>query len=145
MPSSERKKSFSFRCNWGGLLLLGPSINLWAYMGGPGELLYRNGYVMIAQWKNKCISLSVLPVARVRFPTTVEHFKGFFADWSHSANPSLASVAENGSIFPQWHRTTCDIEEEGRSPTTDRWWPKSCQDNIIQVEPCLVLERTLLP
>jgi len=30
---------------------------------------------MIAQWNS---SLSVLPVARVQFPTTVEYFKGFF-------------------------------------------------------------------
>jgi len=43
-------------------------------------------------------SLSVLPVARVQFPTTAEYFKGFFPGWSHSANPSWASVAENGSI-----------------------------------------------
>jgi len=31
--------------------------------------------VMIAQWDS---SLSVLPMARVRFPATVEYFKGFF-------------------------------------------------------------------
>ena len=31
--------------------------------------------VMIAQWDS---SLSVLPVARVRFPATAEYFKGFF-------------------------------------------------------------------
>ena len=55
--------------------------------------------VMIAQWDS---SLSVLPVARVQFPATAEYFKGFFPSWSHSANPSWASVAENGSISPQW-------------------------------------------
>ena len=59
---------------------------------------------MIAQCNN---SLSVLPVARVQFPATAEYFKGFFRGWSHSANPSWASVAENGSISPQWHHTTC--------------------------------------
>jgi len=59
---------------------------------------------MIAQWDS---SLSVLPVARVRFPATAEYFKGFFPDWSHSANPSWASVAENGSISSQRHHTTC--------------------------------------
>jgi len=51
--------------------------------------------------------LSVLPVARVQFPATVEYFKGFVPDWLHSANPSWASVAENGSISPQRHHTTC--------------------------------------
>jgi len=60
--------------------------------------------VMIAQWDS---SLSVLPVARVQFPATVEYFKGFFPGWSHSANPCWASVAENGSISPQRHHTTC--------------------------------------
>ena len=60
--------------------------------------------VMIAQWDS---SLSVLPMARVQFPATAEYFKRFFPGWSHSANPSWASVAENGSISPQRHHTTC--------------------------------------
>jgi len=60
--------------------------------------------VMIAQRDR---SLSVLPVARVQFLATAEYFKGFFPGWSHSANPSWASVAENGSISPQWHHTIC--------------------------------------
>ena len=59
---------------------------------------------MIAQWDS---SLSVLPVVRVQFPAMAEYFKEFFPGWSHSANPSLASVAENGSISPQRHHTTC--------------------------------------
>jgi len=59
---------------------------------------------MIAKWDS---SLTVLPVARVQFPARAEYFKGFFPGWSHSANPSWASVAENGSISPQWHHTTC--------------------------------------
>ena len=33
---------------------------------------------MIAQWENKYISLSVLPVARVQFLVTAEYFKGIF-------------------------------------------------------------------
>jgi len=33
---------------------------------------------MIAQWDNYCISLSVLPEARVHFPAVAEYFKGFF-------------------------------------------------------------------
>jgi len=63
-----------------------------------------NKFVMIAQWDS---SLSVLPVTRVQFPTTAEYSKGLFPGWSHSTNPSWASVAENGSISPQWHHTTC--------------------------------------
>jgi len=59
---------------------------------------------MIARWDS---SLSLLPVAGVQFPATAEYFKGVFPGWSHSANPSWASVAENGSIYPQWHHTTC--------------------------------------
>jgi len=60
--------------------------------------------VMIAQWDS---SLSVLPVAWVQFPATAEYFKGLLPGCSHSANPPWASVAENGSISPQWHHTTC--------------------------------------
>jgi len=60
--------------------------------------------VMITQWDT---SLPVLPVARVQFPATAEYFKGFLPGWSHSANPSWASLGENGSIPPQWHHTTC--------------------------------------
>jgi len=33
--------------------------------------------VMIAQWENECISLPVLPVARVHFQTVTEYFMGF--------------------------------------------------------------------
>ena len=53
--------------------------------------------VMIAQRDR---SLSVLPVARVQFLATAEYFKGFFPGWSHSANPSWDSVAENGLKSP---------------------------------------------
>ena len=70
--------------------------------------------IMVAQWDS---SLFVLPVARVQFPTTAEHFKGFFPGWSHSANPSWASVAENGSISPQWRHTTCG-QRGGRPKST---------------------------
>ena len=71
--------------------------------------------VMIAQRDS---SLSVLPVARVQFPATAEYFKEFFPGWSHSANPSWASVAENGSISPQRHYTTCG--QRGGRPKFNR-------------------------
>ena len=85
--------------------------------------------VMIAQLEKECISLSALPWPRVQFSAVAEYFKGVFPGWSHSANPSWASVAENGSIAPQWHRTTCG--QRGGRPTfnygqtdrqTDRQW-----------------------
>ena len=34
--------------------------------------------VIMAQWENECISLSVLSMAWVQVPATVEYFKGFF-------------------------------------------------------------------
>jgi len=45
---------------------------------------------MIAQWENKCISLSVLTMARVQLPAVAEYFKGWmtreiFFGWSESA------------------------------------------------------------
>ena len=48
--------------------------------GGPAQMMNESRDllptpVMIAQWNS---SLSVLPVARVRFPATAEYFKGFF-------------------------------------------------------------------
>ena len=75
--------------------------------------------VMLVQWNS---SLSVLPLARVQFPAAAECFKGFFPGWSHSANPSWASVAENGSISPQWHHTTCGQRGGRPNSTTDRLW-----------------------
>ena len=36
--------------------------------------------VMIAQWENECISLSVLSVARVQFLIMGEYFKGLLFD-----------------------------------------------------------------
>jgi len=42
--------------------------------------------VMIAQWGN--ISHRLLSGARVQFLAVAEYSKGFFPDWSHSANPS---------------------------------------------------------
>jgi len=41
----------------------------------------------------------------------VEYFKRFFPDWSFSANPSWASVAENGWISPRWHHISCGHQE----------------------------------
>jgi len=65
---------------------------------------------MIAQQKNEYISLSVFLVAWVQFPAVAEYFKGFPPSWSHSANPSWASAAENGSISAQCHRATCGLQ-----------------------------------
>ena len=36
---------------------------------------------MIAQWDNKCISVFVLPMARVQFPNQASLFQAFFP-WS---------------------------------------------------------------
>ena len=64
------------------------------------------------------------------------HVKGFREETPVSSrNPftgSLASatVAENGSISPQWHHTTADIVEEGRSPTTNRKWLKMYHSSL---------------
>jgi len=72
---------------------------------------------MIAQWDS---SLSVLPVARVQFPAMAEYFKGFcLADHTPSNPPEpawqkMAQSPLNDATQP------VDIEEEGRSPTTDR-------------------------
>ena len=47
--------------------------------------------VIIAQWENKCISLSVLPVAQVQFPAMAEYFKGFsLADYILPTRPEPA-------------------------------------------------------
>jgi len=76
---------------------------------------------MIAQWENEYISLSVLPVAWVRFPTMAGYFKGFFlADHILATCPELTCMAENGSISSQWHHKPMETEEEGRSRTKDR-------------------------
>ena len=37
--------------------------------------------VMIAQWENECISVCVLPVARVQFPAVTENFKAGIFPW----------------------------------------------------------------
>jgi len=78
---------------------------------------------MIAQWENECISLSVLSMARVQFPW-----------WSISRDFCLADHPLPARPEPAWQRMTqsflngttqpVDIEEEGRSPTTDRRWLK---------------------
>jgi len=74
--------------------------------------------VMIAQWHS---SLSVLPVARVRFPATAEYFKGFLFLIDHTLptrpEPAWQRMAQsplNDTAQP------VDSEEEGQSPTTDR-------------------------
>ena len=92
---------------------------------------------MIAQWDS---SLSVLPVARVQFPATAEYFKRFFPGWSHSASPSWASVAANGSISPQRHHTTCG-QRGGRTMNREPWiydsWKekKSIAENFLFTSP----------
>jgi len=75
---------------------------------------------MIAQWENECISLSVLPVARVQCPEVVEYFKEFFlADHilPNCPEPKGQKMAQSplNSITQ-----TVDIEEEGPCPTADR-------------------------
>ena len=72
---------------------------------------------MIAQWDS---SLSVLPVARIQFPAMAEYFKGCFPGRSHSTNLFWASVAENGSISPQWHHTACG--QWGGRPMSNHGW-----------------------
>ena len=64
--------------------------------------------------------LTVCPVVvLVLFPTVKGYFRRFFPGWSHFANPSCPGVTENGSISPQWHRTTCG--HRGRKPTSTHW------------------------
>jgi len=56
----------------------------------------------VSQWKNECSSLFILYEARVKFPTMP-----LFCGWLDSANSFWVRVAENESISPQWHHTTC--------------------------------------
>ena len=74
---------------------------------------------MIAQWDS---SLSVLPVARVQSPAMAEYFKGFFPGWSHSAYPSWASMAENGSNSPQWVTFSMGHAGASRKSPNDAPW-----------------------
>jgi len=72
---------------------------------------------MIAQWENKCISLSVLPVTRVHYSAALRDFS--LADHTLPTHPEaawqkMAQSPLNGIAQP------VEIEEEGRSPTTDR-------------------------
>ena len=64
----------------------------------------------------------VIPLSYHDWLDTAEYFKRFFPGWSHSTKPSWASVAENGSISPQRHHTTCGQRRKGRSSTMDRRW-----------------------
>jgi len=65
--------------------------------------------VMIAQWENECVSLSVLSVARVQFPAEVEYFKRFpwliINTWSgdgpHQVLTSLFKRYEENRFCPQ--------------------------------------------
>jgi len=51
-----------------------------------------------------------------------EYFKGFFPGWSHSANPSWAIVAENGSISPQWVTFSMGHAGASRKSPNDAPW-----------------------
>jgi len=48
--------------------------------------------VMIAQWESECISLSVLSMARVQFPAVAKSFKGFFPGWSHRLGEEMGTA-----------------------------------------------------
>jgi len=85
---------------------------------------------MIAQWENEWIPLSMFSVARVQFPAVAKYFKGFFSGWSHSANPSWASVTGNRSISPQCHHTSCG-HRGGRLTSADRKWLKDKTSVIL--------------
>jgi len=82
--------------------------------------------VMIPQQENECISLAVLPVAWVQFPYHGRDgvFHGIFPGWSHSANPSWASVEKMAQSPLSGITRPVDSEEGGWSPTTDRQWPE---------------------
>ena len=84
--------------------------------------------VVITQWENECISLSVLTVTWVQFPDMAEYSKGYFPGWSLSATladhtlptrpkPAWQNMAEHGSISSQWHHTTCG--HRGGRPTSN--------------------------
>ena len=80
--------------------------------------------VMIAQWNS---SLSVLPVARVRFPATAEYFKGFFPGWSHT------------------HRVTFSIGHAGasrKSPNDAPWETRSLRLSRPISAPLLTVARS---
>jgi len=63
---------------------------------------------MVAQWENECISLSVLAVGWVQFPGMSKYFKEFFFWLITLCQPIVGQyVAENDSISPQWHHTSC--------------------------------------
>ena len=51
-----------------------------------------------------------------------EYFKGFFPGWSHSANPSWASVSENGSNSPQWVTFSMGHAGASRKSPNDAPW-----------------------
>jgi len=84
--------------------------------------------VMIAQWNS---SLSVLPVAQVQSPPRRSISRDFSLT-DHTLSTSqwqkLAQSPLNGTTQP------VDSEEEGQSPTTDKWWliKKICWVNITQ-------------
>ena len=88
--------------------------------------------VMIAQWENECISLSVLFVVRGQFPAMAKYFKGYFPVDHTLPTPSgpawqkMAQSPLNGTT------QLADSEEEGRSPTMD--WQTMTEVNKKMIE-----------
>jgi len=58
----------------------------------------------LGEWMNLTVCT---PCGPGSIPNRGGVFQGIFPNWSHSANPSWASVTENGAISPQWHHTAC--------------------------------------
>jgi len=90
------------------------SVREWMYLTvcppcGPG---YDSS---VGEW----MYLTVCPLYGPGSIPMVEYFKRFLLGWSPSASPSWASVAENDSIFPQWHHTTSG-HRGGRSKSNHR-------------------------
>ena len=94
---------------------------------------------MITQWENGCISLPILPVAPGSIPSQGGIFQGIFRWLITLCQPVLNQRGRkclNGTTRP------VDMEEEGRSPTTDRRWLKKTFNQKVCSVPTVYL---LLP
>jgi len=90
--------------------------------------------VMIAQWDS---SRSVPPYGPGSIPGHCGVFQGFFPGWSHSANPSWASVAENLLSMP--HTMYGERREKPKSnheQTMADWKKDIKQDRAVFVCSC---------
>jgi len=105
--------------------------------------------VMIAQWNS---SLSVLPVARVRFPATTEYFKRFFPGWSHSHRVTFsmghAGASRKSPNDAPWEKLSLRLSRPISAPllTVARSWrheKKNTLKNDIDFRPTLQL-KTLI-